>query len=110
MRGSREAHLETRPEARPVHKKKLEFSKAHVIFANVFVAFVFTTSMFLNVFLVINEKPQIDFTLAQLIITVYGGFATCGYFTQNIMRANSLNALKSMHVRHKVLPEDAHYD
>ena len=89
----------------PALKKWPEFSKIHVIFADFFVFIVYLGSFVLSW----NDKPPID-NVALAIISAYGAFATGGYFTQNIMRAKSLNNLKAEHVKNKYLPEEAHYD
>ena len=90
--------------------KKTEFSKIHVIFANFLVAVAFFVSFAANFYLANNERPQIDFAVPLAIVTIYGGFATGGYFTQNILRAQSLNKLKSVHAEFGIPKTEAHYD
>jgi len=88
-------------------QKKREFSKMHVVFANVLVAIVYIGSFILAWF----EKPGTEVMhIALAIVTAYGAFATGGYFAQNMFRAGSLNKLKEKHVEHHVSPEEAHYD
>lgn len=70
-----------------------EFSQLHVVFADALVAFVYISS----VWLVSNGYQPIS-DVATAIITVYGSFATVGYFTlcgvRNCSR-NKLEAVKS---------------
>lgn len=66
--------------------KKMQFSKLHVIFADFIVFFVYTISAFLSFW---DKQPISDIAIA--IITVYGAFATGGYFTQNCIRDCSAN-------------------
>ena len=67
-------------------RKKPQFSKLHVIFADLLVAFVYIS----NFFLVTKGLPPVS-DIAVTIITIYGGFATGGYFTQNCVRDCSKN-------------------
>ena len=67
-------------------KKKPQFSKLHVIFADLLVAFVYIS----NFWLVLNNLPPVS-DIAVTIITIYGGFATGGYFVQNCVRDCSKN-------------------
>lgn len=69
-----------------MRKPKLQFSKLHVIFADSIVLLVYAGSFILSWF---DKTPVSDVALA--IITVYGAFATGGYFTQNCIRDCSLN-------------------
>lgn len=66
--------------------KRMSFSKWHVIFANFLVLLVFTANFILAWF---DKQVLSDVTIA--IITAYGGFATAGYFAQNIALKQSLN-------------------
>jgi hypothetical protein len=69
------------------HKKvKREFSKAHVIFADSLVGFVYVTNFLLSLF---DKIPLSDLSVA--IVTVYGGFATGSYFALCGARDTSLN-------------------
>ena len=72
-------------------KPKMQFSKLHVIFADALVAFVWLSS----VVLAFLDKQVLSDT-AITIITVYGGFATGGYFAQNMVRDTSLNKLEAI--------------
>lgn len=96
--------IERQQNQRPV---KRQFSKVHVVFANFLVLLVYIGSFILAWF----EKPGGTeiMQLALAIVAAYGVFATCGYFTQNIMRAQSINKLKAKHVESGVRPEEAHY-
>ena len=67
-------------------RKKVEFSKFHVLFANALVAFVFVTNAILSL---LDKMPLSDLSVA--IVTIYGGFATSGYFALNGIRDLSLN-------------------
>ncbi len=67
-------------------KKKREFSKAHVVFADALVAIVYITNMVLAM---LDKIPVSD--LAVTIVSIYGGFATGGYFTLCAIRDTSLN-------------------
>lgn len=72
-------------------KVKRQFSKSHVIFANILVTLVW----FSNVFLVWFDKMPVS-DVAIGIISAYGGFATMGYFTQNCIRDTSSNKLEAI--------------
>lgn len=67
-------------------KKKREFSKIHVIFADSLVAFVFLANIILTL---LDKMPLSD--LSVTIVTIYGGFATGGYFALCGFRDSSLN-------------------
>ncbi len=67
-------------------KKKPEFSKLHVIFADALVGFVFLANIVLTM---LDKMPLSD--LSVTIVTIYGGFATGGYFTLCGFRDASLN-------------------
>jgi len=67
-------------------KKKIQFSKLHVLFANALVFYVYSVSAILSV---LGKTPISDVAIA--IITVYGAFATGGYFAVNAIRDTSLN-------------------
>ena len=76
------------------NRPQRQFSKLHVIFANGLVAFAYFTSTLANYTLSVLDKQQIDFSLALALVTVYGGFATSGYFIQNCVRDTSKNKHK----------------
>jgi hypothetical protein len=97
--------MDEKPVFKSFKKSKLEFSKGHLIYANFLVFFVFLVTAYIAIK---NNEPISNVSIA--IITAYGGFATCGYFVQNIERTKSLNELKAKHVEHKVSPEEAHYE
>lgn len=59
-----------------INKKDFQFSKLHVIFADFLVLFVYMVSAVLSF---LDKQPISDVAIA--IITVYGAFATGGYFT-----------------------------
>jgi Kef-type K+ transport system membrane component KefB len=67
-------------------KKKMQFSKLHVIFADFIVFYVYTLSAVLAY---CGREPVSDIAIS--IVTVYGAFATGGYFAQNCIRDTSLN-------------------
>lgn len=67
-------------------KRKRQFSQAHVIFADALVAFVYGTNFMLS----LNDKIPIS-DIAVSIITIYGAFATGGYFTLQAVRDCSKN-------------------
>jgi len=71
-------------------KPKMQFSKLHVIFADFIVFFVYCISAALSFS---DKQPVSDVAIA--IITVYGAFATGGYFVQNCVRDCSLNRLRA---------------
>jgi hypothetical protein len=70
-------------------RPKREFSKLHVIFADSLVAFVYITNIALSL---LDKMPLSDLSVA--IITIYGGFATSGYFALQGFRSASLNKNK----------------
>lgn len=70
----------------PRKSKKREFSKLHVIFADALVGFVFLANIGLSIF---DKMPLSD--LSVQIVTIYGGFATGGYFALCGFRDHSLN-------------------
>ncbi len=84
----RRVRLISRPGIRdkPKLSKKREFSKLHVVFADALVAFVFIANAILSIF-----DKQLISDLAVAIVTIYGGFATGGYFTVCAIRDTSLN-------------------
>jgi len=88
-------------------KKKFEFSKIHVIFANIIVSFSFILSFILNFILMLKDKQQIDFSVPLSIVTIYGGFATSGYFAQNMVLKSSINKLKSKCLEYDVNLDEA---
>jgi hypothetical protein len=67
-------------------RRKRQFSKIHVVFANVLVSFVWLS----NIFLIIAGFQPIS-ELAVTIATVYGAFATGGYFALCAVRDCSYN-------------------
>ncbi|MDR0821842.1 MAG: hypothetical protein LBN40_05220 [Oscillospiraceae bacterium] len=67
-------------------KKKREFSKLHVVFADSLVAVVFIANIILSL---LDKMPISDLSVA--IVTIYGGFATGGYFALCGFRDASLN-------------------
>ena len=85
-------------------KPKMQFSKLHVLFANFIVLFVYIVSAVLSF---MDKQPISDVAIA--IITVYGAFATGGYFAQNIARDTSLNRLEAVKSRyeHEISGEDS---
>ncbi len=66
--------------------KKMTLSKWHLIFANFMVLAVYVSNFVLVWF---DKMPMSDIAIA--IITAYGGFATGGYYAQNILLKQSLN-------------------
>jgi hypothetical protein len=72
-------------------KPKRQFSKLHVVFANFFVSFVWLSNIVLRLkgFEPISE-------LAITIVTVYGAFATGGYFTLCAIRDCSYNKREAL--------------
>ena len=81
----------------------MQFSKLHVIFADGIVLFVYIVSATLSF---MDKQPISDVAIA--IITVYGAFATSGYFVQNIARDTSLNKLEAIksQYEHEVSGDD----
>lgn len=73
---------------------KVQFSKLHVIFADFIVFFVFVVSAYISIR---NSQPISDVSIA--IITVYGAFATGGYFTLCAVRDCSLNKLEAVKIK-----------
>lgn len=73
---------------------KIQFSKLHVIFADFIVFFVYIISASLSFF---DKQPISDVAIA--IITVYGAFATGGYFTLCAVRDCSLNKLEAVKIK-----------
>lgn len=73
------------------NKKKIQFSKLHVIFADFIVFFVYCVSAVLSF---LEKQPISDVAIA--IITVYGAFATGGYFALCGVRDCSLNKLEAI--------------
>ena len=69
----------------------MQFSKLHVIFADGIVLFVYVVSAALAF---MSKETISDVAIA--VITVYGAFATSGYFVQNIARDTSLNKLEAI--------------
>ena len=72
-------------------KKKIQFSKFHVVFADLLVLYVYTVSAVLTYY---DKAPISDVAIA--VISVYGAFATGGYFTLCGVRDCSLNKLNSV--------------
>lgn len=71
-------------------KKKLQFSQLHVVFADALVFYVYTLSAFLSY---MGKEPISDVAIA--VITVYGAFATGGYFALSGVRDCSINRLSA---------------
>jgi len=67
-------------------KPRRQFSKMHIVFANFLISFVWLS----NVFLIIQGFEPIS-QLAVTIVTVYGAFATGGYFALCAIRDCSYN-------------------
>lgn len=78
-------------------KKPLEFSQAHVVFADGLVLLVLLLNALLSWF---NKQPLSDLSVA--IVNMYGAFATGGYFALNGVRQCSLNK----YVFRKISKED----
>jgi hypothetical protein len=76
-------------------KSKWEFSKLHVIYADALVAFVWVSTVLLAYF----DKQTIS-DVAVAIITIYGAFATGGYFAQNSIRSVSSNNVDRSWIEH----------
>lgn len=81
-------------------KPKIQFSKIHVVYSNIFIAFTYVSSYILNFVLSMFEKQQIDFALPLAIITTYGAIVTAGYYVQNMVRDTSSNKLDA--IRYKI--------
>ena len=79
-----------------MERKKVQFSKLHVVFADCLVAFVYMT----NFILAWHDKQSIS-GIAVAIITIFGAFATGGYFTLCAVRDTSLNKLESIRCQNK---------
>lgn len=71
-------------------RKKLQFSQLHVVFADALVFYVYTLSAFLAY---MGKEPISDVAIA--VITVYGAFATGGYFALSGVRDCSINKLSA---------------
>lgn len=71
---------------RVVERKKRQFSKIHVIFADCLVAFVWISWVMLQL---LDKTVPSD--LAMSLVSIYGSFATGGYFAVNAIRDTSLN-------------------
>ena len=74
-----------------MERRKIQFSKLHVVFADCLVAFVYAT----NFILAWHDKQPIS-DIAVAIITIFGAFATGGYFTLCAVRDTSLNKLEGI--------------
>ena len=80
----------------------MQFSKLHVIFADGIVLFVYVVSAVLAF---MSKETISDVAIA--VITVYGAFATGGYFVQNCVRDTSLNKLEAIKSQYEhELPSD----
>lgn len=85
----------------PYQKPKRQFSKMHVVFADLIVLYVYTISAILSF---LDKQPISDVAIA--IITVYGAFATGGYFTLCAIRDTSLNKLKAVRCQNNLEEEE----
>lgn len=73
---------------------KTQFSKLHVIFADILVLYVYTINAILLWF---GREPASDVAIA--VITVYGAFATGGYFALCGVRDCSINRLEAVKLK-----------
>ena len=69
-----------------MRKKKMQFSKKICLFAMILVCVVLTGNFILAWF----DKQTLS-DLAITVVTTFGGFVTCGYFTLSGARDCSLN-------------------